>query len=86
VPPYIALRFGACASALRCQDWKDSPAPFPISNFDAATQATVELLPETKGTTHLLDLGTVYNYARSNSVLSPADMIKRDRIRNLLNF
>jgi hypothetical protein len=60
--------------------------PFPVSNFDAATQATVELLPESKGTTHMLDLGTVYNYARSNAVLSPADMVKRDRIRKLLNF
>jgi hypothetical protein len=46
----------------------------------------VELLPETKGTTHLINLGTVYTYARSNVVLSPADMVKRDRIRKLLDF
>jgi hypothetical protein len=61
-------------------------APSPISKPDASIKATVEVFPEHRGTTHIVDLGTVYTYARSNAALCPADMIKRDRIRKLLNF
>lgn len=60
--------------------------PMPMARPNAMAQVRVEVLPETKGAVHELDLGKVFNFARSKSVLSPAEMVRRNRIRQLMGL